>query len=213
MKSFFRFLKQLLKLNNNRNENINEHNMRIVLLGAPGSGKGTQAKLIVKELNIPHISTGDLLRGAIAAKTALGLAAKEVMDKGNLVSDEIVLGMLKDRITQADATNGFILDGFPRNVTQAEMLETLLSELEMSLDHALLIEVDPDEVVARIAKRAEIEGRTDDTEAVVRNRLNVYKEQTAPVGDFYKEQGIVTEILGKGSIEDVQHRIQAVLRF
>jgi len=135
------------------------------------------------------------------------------MDKGNLVSDEIVLGMLKDRITLDDATNGFILDGFPRNVTQAEMLEELLTELDMTLDHALLIEVDPDEVVARIAKRAEIEGRTDDTEVVVRNRLNVYKEQTAPVGDFYKKQNILTEILGKGSIEDVQERIQAVLRF
>ena len=187
--------------------------MRIVLLGAPGSGKGTQAKLIVEKLNIPHISTGDLLRGAITAKTPLGLAAKEVMDKGNLVSDEIVLGMLKDRVTQADANNGFILDGFPRNVTQAEMLEDLLKELDMSLDHALLIEVDPDEVVARIAKRAEIEGRTDDTEAVVRNRLNVYKEQTAPVADFYKKHELVTEVLGKGSIEDVQERIQAVLRF
>ncbi len=121
--------------------------------------------------------------------------------------------MFKNRITLDDATNGFILDGFPRNVTQAEMLEGLLTELGLSLDHALLIEVDPDEVVARIAKRAEIEGRTDDTEVVVRNRLNIYKEQTAPVGDFYKKQNIVTEILGKGSIEDVQERIQAVLRF
>ncbi len=187
--------------------------MRIVLLGAPGSGKGTQAKLMVEKLNIPHISTGDLLRGAIAAKTELGLAAKEVMDRGDLVSDEIVLGMLKDRVTQDDAENGFILDGFPRNVAQAEMLENLLSELDMALDHALLIQVDPDEVVARIAKRAEIEGRTDDTEEVVRNRLNVYAQQTAPVADFYQEQDIVTEILGKGSIEDVQARIQAILRF
>ena len=187
--------------------------MRLVLLGAPGSGKGTQAKLIVEQLNIPHISTGDLLRGAIAAKTPLGLAAKEVMDKGDLVSDDIVLGMLKERVTQDDAGNGFILDGFPRNVAQAEMLEDLLKELDMSLDHALLIEVDPDEVVARIAKRAEIEGSTDDTEEVVRNRLDVYREQTAPVGDFFKAQNIVTEILGKGSIEDVQARIKAVLRF
>ncbi len=187
--------------------------MRIVLLGAPGSGKGTQAKLLVEKLNIPHVSTGDLFRAAIAAKTPLGLAAKEVMDKGDLVADEITLGILKERITQNDAVNGFILDGFPRNLIQSEMLEDLLLELNMSLDHALLIQVDPDEVVARIAKRAEIEGRTDDTEEVVRNRLNVYKEQTAPVGDFYKEKNIVTEILGKGSIEDVQERIQAVLRF
>lgn len=187
--------------------------MRLVLLGAPGSGKGTQAKLIVEKLNIPHVSTGDLFRAAIAAKTPLGLAAKEVMDKGDLVSDDITLGMLKERITQADAADGFILDGFPRNVPQAEMLEELLAELDMKLDHALLIQVDPDEVVARIAKRAEIEGRTDDTEEVVRNRLNIYKEQTAPVADFYQQQNIVTEILGKGSIEDVQQRIQAVLRF
>jgi adenylate kinase len=187
--------------------------MRIVLLGAPGSGKGTQAKLIVEQLNIPHISTGDLLRGAIAAKTPLGLAAKEVMDKGDLVSDEIVLGMLKDRLSEDDATNGFILDGFPRNVTQAEMLAQLLQELDLTLDHALLIQVDPDEVVARIAKRAEIEGRTDDTEDVVRNRLNVYNEQTAPVAEFYQQQGIVTEVLGTGSIADVQARIQAALRF
>lgn len=187
--------------------------MRIVLLGAPGSGKGTQAKLLVEKLNIPHVSTGDLFRAAIANKTPLGLAAKEVMDKGDLVADEITLGMLKERITQDDAKDGFILDGFPRNITQANMLENLLKELDMGLDHALLIQVDPDEVVARIAKRAEIEGRTDDTEEVVRNRLNVYAEQTAPVADFYQEQDIVTEILGKGSIEDVQERIQAILRF
>lgn len=187
--------------------------MRIVLLGAPGSGKGTQAKFLVEKHNIPHISTGDLLRGAIAAKTALGLAAKEVMDKGNLVSDDIVLGMLKERVTQDDANNGFILDGFPRNLAQAEMLEALLKELDMALDHALLIEVNPDEVVARIAKRAEIEGRSDDTEEVVRNRLNVYKEQTAPVAEYYKNQEIVTEIMGTGTIEDVQERIEAAMRF
>ncbi len=187
--------------------------MRIVLLGAPGSGKGTQAKHLVEKHGIPHISTGDLLRGAIAAKTALGLAAKEVMDRGDLVSDDIVLGMLKERLGQDDAQKGFILDGFPRNLVQAEMLSELFTELNLSLDHALLIEVDPDEVVARIAKRAEIEGRTDDTEEVVRNRLNVYREQTAPVADFYKKQDIVTEILGTGSINEVQSRIEAALRF
>ena len=187
--------------------------MRIVLLGAPGSGKGTQAKLIVKERGIPHISTGDLLRQAIADKTELGLAAKQVMDAGELVSDEIVLGMLKDRLNKTDAQKGFVLDGFPRNLTQAEMLEDLLAELNMALDHALLIQVDPDEVVARIAKRAEEEGRSDDTEEVVRNRLEVYRKQTAPVADFYRQQDIVSEIHGTGSIEEVHGRIQAVLRF
>lgn len=187
--------------------------MRIVLLGAPGSGKGTQAKLIVKERGIPHISTGDLLRQAIADETELGLAAKKVMDAGELVSDEIVLGMLKDRLNQPDAAKGFVLDGFPRNVRQAEMLEELLSELDIQLDHALLIQVNPDEVVARIAKRAQEEGRTDDTEEVVRNRLEVYREQTEPVADFYRKQDIVSEIHGTGSIEEVHNRIQAVLRF
>ncbi len=187
--------------------------MRIVLLGAPGSGKGTQAKILVKKQGIPHISTGDLLRSAIAAKSKLGLAAKQVMDRGDLVSDEIVLGMLKERLSETDAQKGFILDGFPRNLVQAEMLSELFAELGLSLDHALLIEVDPDEVVARIAKRAEIEGRSDDTEEVVRNRLQVYKEQTAPVADYYKEQNIVSEIMGAGTIEDVQKRIEAVLRF
>lgn len=187
--------------------------MRIVLLGAPGSGKGTQAKLIVKELGIPHISTGDLLRQAIADQTELGLAAKKVMDAGDLVSDEIVLGMLKSRLNKPDAQKGFVLDGFPRNLRQAEMLEQLLSELGIKLDHALLIQVDPDEVVARIAKRAEKEGRSDDTEEVVRNRLEVYREQTEPVADFYRKQDIVSEIHGTDSIDEVHQRIQAVLRF
>jgi len=187
--------------------------MRIVLLGAPGSGKGTQAKLIVKDRQIPHISTGDLLRQAIADQTELGLAAKKVMDAGELVSDEIVLGMLKDRLNQPDAANGFVLDGFPRNLCQAEMLEHLLSELGIRLDHALLIQVDPDEVVARIAKRAEQEDRSDDTEKVVRNRLEVYRKQTAPVADFYRQQDIVSEVHGTGSIDEVQDRIQAILRF
>ncbi|MCF6300945.1 MAG: adenylate kinase [Proteobacteria bacterium] len=187
--------------------------MRIVLLGAPGSGKGTQAKLLMEEFKIPHISTGDLLRSAIAAKTALGLEAKKVMDKGNLVSDETVLGILKDRIMQQDATSGFILDGFPRNLIQAEMLENLLTELNLPLDHVVLIEVNPDEVVTRIAKRAELEGRSDDTEEVVRNRLKIYKELTEPVADYYTKQDLVTQVLGAGSIDEVQQRIVSTLRF
>lgn len=186
--------------------------MRIVLLGAPGSGKGTQAKFLVERFGIPHLSTGDLLRSAIAQKTTLGLAAKEVMDKGDLVSDDIVLGMLKERLRESDASSGFVLDGFPRNLRQAEMLETLFEELGLQLDCALLIEVNADEVVARIAKRAEIEGRSDDTEEVVRNRLSIYKEQTAPVAEYYKKRDLVVEIAGTGSIEDVRQRIAAALR-
>ncbi|MCB1603610.1 MAG: adenylate kinase [Xanthomonadales bacterium] len=187
--------------------------MRLVLLGAPGSGKGTQAKILKEEFNIPHISTGDLLRAAVAAGTELGKAAKVVMDKGQLVSDDIVLGMLKERLEEDDAKSGFILDGFPRNLVQADMLDNLLHEINMPAEHAILIEVDPEEVVARIAKRAELEGRSDDTEEVVRDRIKVYENQTAPVENKYKEHGILSEILGQGGIEQVQQRILAVLRF
>ena len=187
--------------------------MRLVLLGAPGSGKGTQAKLLKKEFNIPHISTGDLLRAAVAAKTELGLAAKVVMDKGQLVSDEIVLGMLKQRLAEDDANTGFILDGFPRNLVQADMLDKLLNEINMPAQHAVLIAVDPEEVVGRIAKRAIEEDRADDTEAVVRDRIKIYENQTAPVIDHYKNHDILSEVLGTGTIEQVQHRILSVLRF
>ena len=187
--------------------------MRLVLLGAPGSGKGTQAKFLKQEFTIPHISTGDLLRGAIANKTELGMAAKIVMDKGQLVNDDIVLGMLKDRLAQADAKKGFILDGFPRNLIQADMLDNLLDDINMPAEHAILIEVNPEEVVARIAKRAEIEGRTDDTQDVVRDRIKIYETQTAPVIKHYKKHGILSEVLGSGTIEEVQQRILSVLRF
>lgn len=187
--------------------------MRLVLLGAPGSGKGTQAKLLKEEFNIPHISTGDMLRGAIADKSEMGLAAKVVMDKGQLVNDDIMLGIMKDRLAQSDAKNGFILDGFPRNLVQADMLDNLLTEINMPAQHAILIAVDPEEVVGRIAKRAELEGRTDDTEAVVRDRIEIYENQTAPVVEHYKQHEILSEVLGTGSIEQVQHRILSVLRF
>ena len=187
--------------------------MRLVLLGAPGSGKGTQAKLLKKEFNIPHISTGDLLRAAVADQTELGIAAKVVMDKGDLVSDEIVLGMLKERLAEDDANSGFILDGFPRNLVQADMLDHLLNEINMPAEHAVLISVDPEEVVGRIAKRALEEGRADDTQEVVRDRIKIYENQTSPVVDHYKNHEVLSEVLGQGSVEQVQHRILSVLRF
>ena len=187
--------------------------MRLVLLGAPGSGKGTQAKLLKQKFNIPHISTGDLLRAAVAAKTELGVAAKVVMDKGILVSDEIVLGMLKERLAEDDAQKGFILDGFPRNLVQSDMLDKLLEEIKMPAQHAVLISVDPQEVVARIAKRAKEEGRTDDSEEVVRDRIKIYDTQTAPVIGHYRDHGILGEVLGTGSLEQVHNRILSVLRF
>jgi adenylate kinase len=186
--------------------------MRIVLMGAPGSGKGTQAALIVKALDLPHISTGDLLRAAVAAGTELGRQAKAVMDRGELVSDDIVLGLLEERLAQDDAANGFILDGYPRNVAQAEALDTLLERLGQPLDEALQIDVDEEQVVERIAKRAALEGRSDDTEETVRNRLKVYAEQTAPVVDFYARKGVLSRVLGDGSIEEVFERIRGVLQ-
>jgi adenylate kinase len=181
-------------------------------MGAPGSGKGTQAALIVKELGLDHISTGDLLRAAVAAGTELGLQAKAVMDRGELVSDEIVLGLLEERLQQGSGSTGFILDGYPRNLAQATALDELLARIGQPVDEALQIDVDEEQVVTRIAKRAALEGRSDDTEETVRNRLKVYGEQTAPVVDHYAHKGILSRVLGEGSIEEVFQRIRGVLQ-
>ncbi len=185
--------------------------MRIVLLGAPGSGKGTQAALMVEDLGLPHISTGDLLRAAVKAGTELGLQAKEVIDRGELVSDDIMLGLIEERLGQDDVKNGFILDGYPRNLSQAEALDVVLDRLEQPLDDALQIDVDIELVVERIAKRAAEEGRSDDTEETVRNRMEVYADQTAPVIDYYAQKGLLSRVLGVGTIEEVFQRIKGVL--
>ena len=186
--------------------------MRIVILGAPGSGKGTQAALLVEELGLPHISTGELLRSAVKAGTDLGLKAKVVMDRGELVSDEIMLGLIEERLSSADVERGFILDGYPRNLVQAEALDNLLERLEQPVDEALQIDVDVEMVVARIAKRAAEEDRSDDTEETVRKRMDVYAAQTAPVVDYYANKGALSRILGEGSIEEVFQRIKGILQ-
>jgi adenylate kinase len=186
--------------------------MRIVLLGAPGSGKGTQAALMVADLDLPHISTGELLRAAVKAGSALGLQAKEVMERGELVSDDIMLGLIEERLGQEDAKSGFILDGYPRNLAQAEALDVVLERLGQPVDEALQIDIDVDMVVERIARRAAEEGRSDDTEEVVRNRMKVYSDQTAPVVDYYAQKGILSRVLGVGTIEEVFQRIQGVLQ-
>ena len=186
--------------------------MRIVLLGAPGSGKGTQAALLVEQLGIPHISTGVLLRAAVAAGTDLGRKAKAVMDRGDLVSDDIMLGLIEERLRADDARKGFILDGYPRNLVQAEALDRLLERLGKPVDEALQIDVNQDQVVARIAGRSAQEGRADDSAEVVRKRMQVYSEQTAPVVGHYEAKGILTRILGEGSIDEVFQRIMGVLR-
>jgi len=186
--------------------------MRIVLLGAPGSGKGTQATLMVKQFGLQHISTGVLLRTAVANGTDLGKKAKAVMDRGDLVSDDIMLGLIEERLGRDDVRQGFILDGYPRNIQQAQALDQLLTRLVQPVQDALQIDVDEDEVVARIAGRAAEEGRADDSADVVRKRLEVYAEQTAPVVGYYADQGVLTRILGEGTVEDVFQRIRGVLR-
>ena len=186
--------------------------MRIVLLGAPGSGKGTQAARMVEALGLPHISTGVLLRAAVASGSDLGKKAKAVMDRGELVSDDIMLGLIEERLGQDDARQGFILDGYPRNIAQAEALDELLGRLGQPLEDALQIDVDEEQVIKRIAGRAAEEGRSDDSEDVVRNRMRVYSEQTAPVAGYYADRGLLTRILGEGSIEEVFQRIIGVLR-
>ena len=186
--------------------------MRIVLLGAPGSGKGTQAAKMVDAIGLPHISTGVLLRAAVAAGSPLGLAAKAVMDRGELVSDDIVLGLIEERLSQDDVAEGFILDGYPRNISQAKALDILLQKLGQPVEQALQIDVDEEEVIQRIAGRAAAEGRSDDSEEVVRNRMRVYAEQTAPVVDYYADKAVLTRILGQGTIDEVFQRIMSSLQ-
>ncbi|MBP6299726.1 MAG: adenylate kinase [Arenimonas sp.] len=185
--------------------------MRLVLLGAPGSGKGTQATRLTEYLNVPHISTGELLRAAVKAETPLGLQAKSVMEAGGLVSDDVVLGMLEDRLLKPDTSNGFILDGYPRNLAQANALAVLLSKLKQPVDIAVQLDVDTEILVSRLAGRAQAEGRADDSPDAVRKRLGVYQTQTAPVVDFYRNQGKLAHLNGVGSLDEVFTRITEAL--
>ena len=181
--------------------------MRLVLLGAPGSGKGTQAARLREHLQVPHVSTGDLLRAEVAAGSKLGLEAKEVMARGELVSDAILLGMLEDRFSRPDTRGGFILDGYPRNLAQADALDGLLQRIGQPMDYAVQLEVAQDLLVERIAGRAKQEGRADDAPEAVRKRLQVYDEQTAPVIEFYRQHGQLTVVDGVGSLDEVFTRI------
>jgi len=185
--------------------------MRLVILGPPGSGKGTQAALLKERLHIAHISTGDLLRAAVAQGTPLGKIAKAVMDKGELVSDDLVLQLLEERLSEPDVANGYILDGYPRNLAQAQALDELLARLDQKIDHALALVVSEDQIVERLAVRAAEQGRTDDSEQVVRHRLRVYEEQTAPVVGYYEQLGLLTTIDGVGSLEQINQRLQAAI--
>lgn len=185
--------------------------MRLVLLGAPGSGKGTQAARLREHLQVPHISTGDLLRAAVAAGTELGIKAKVVMDAGQLVSDEIVLGMLEERLLKADCADGFVLDGYPRNLAQADALDTLLNKIKQPMEKAVQLDVPNEAIVARCEIRFKEQGRADDNPEVVRERLQVYAKNTAPVVEFYRHQGSLVHVNGVGSLDEVFHRIIAAI--
>ena len=185
--------------------------MRLVLLGAPGSGKGTQAEILKSELGVPHVSTGDLLRAAVKAGSQLGLKAKAVMEAGQLVSDEIVLAMLEERLAQPDAASGFILDGYPRNVAQCEAMQSLLARIGQPLEVAIKLDVPSELIVSRIAGRAAAQGRKDDTPEVVRDRLRVYAEQTEPVAGYFAKAGKLKVVDGVGELAEVSARILAAL--
>ncbi len=182
--------------------------MKVVFLGPPGAGKGTQAVRIAEKYNVPHISTGDILRAAVKEGTELGKLAKEYMDKGELVPDDVIIGIIRERLSQSDVRErGFILDGFPRTLPQAEALDKMLAELNMPLDKVVYLNVDDEEIVKRLLAR----GRADDTEEVIRNRLEVYRKQTAPLIDYYSEKGILAEIYGVGEIDEITKKIEESL--
>ncbi|MBU1865739.1 MAG: adenylate kinase [Actinobacteria bacterium] len=183
---------------------------RLLLLGPPGAGKGTQAAMVRTALGIPHISTGAMLRDHVERATELGFAAQIIMDAGDLVSDEIVIAMVEERLDQPDAACGFLLDGFPRTVAQAEALDALLGE-QRPLEAVISLEVIEDEVVQRLLDRAAKEGRADDNEQTIRNRMAVYREQTEPLIAYYDRAGIVRPIDGMGDIEEIFGRIAASL--
>jgi adenylate kinase len=184
---------------------------RLLMLGPPGAGKGTQTQRLVEKLGVPQISTGMMLRDAVDAKTAVGLEAKEVMARGDLVSDDIVIAVAEQRLAAPDARRGFILDGFPRTPGQAAALDSMLARLGTPLERCIALSVDEDEIVRRLLRRAEIEGRNDDDAETVRKRLKVYQAQTEPLIAHYSKQGIVRAVDGNASVDEVAKRIEEAL--
>lgn len=210
--------------------------MNIILFGPPGAGKGTQAKFIVEKYHIPQISTGDILRDAVKAKTIFGVKAKEIMDSGALVSDDIVMGIVEERLSRSDCDNGFILDGFPRTLNQADSLGMLLNKRDKIIDCVISLDIDDNEIITRLTGRRAcslcgagyhlvadpptvvgvcnkcsglLVQRDDDCEAVIINRLEVYHQQTLPLKDYYKQKGVLFNIDATSSILDVQSKIQS----
>lgn len=183
----------------------------VILLGPPGAGKGTQASRIAERLGIPTISTGDIFRANMAEGTEIGKQAQAYMDRGEFVPDSVTNTMVKARLAAPDAANGFLLDGYPRSVEQAHVLRDMLLDLGKSIDVVLEIQVDEDEVVERMLKRAQEQHRTDDTEPVMRHRLEVYHQQTEPVATYYVDQDLLEVVDGSGTIDEVTARIFAIL--
>jgi Adenylate kinase and related kinases len=186
--------------------------MRLIILGPPGAGKGTQAIRIAERLGIPAISTGDIFRYNIKNETPLGLQVKEILASGAYVPDDVTNAIVRDRLDQPDAVAGFLLDGYPRTQAQVSELDDMLTAQGASLDAVLELTVNTDELVERLLKRAEIGGRTDDTEEVIRHRQNVYVEETAPLAAIYRERGLLRQVDGIGDIDAVTQRLEAVLR-
>ncbi len=181
--------------------------MRLILMGPPGAGKGTQATSVAERYKVPAISTGDIFRSNVSEGTELGVKAKEYMDAGEYVPDEITNLMVRNRIDEPDAERGFLLDGYPRTLAQVEELDGMIEHTGHQLDAVVVLTVDAEELVQRLLQRAETEGRADDTEEVIRRRQEVYADQTEPLIDVYRDRGLLIEVEGTGSVEDVQKRI------
>ena len=177
--------------------------MRIILLGAPGAGKGTQAQFIMEKYGIPQISTGDMLRAAVKAGTPLGLQAKQVMDAGGLVSDDLIINLVKERISQPDCSGGFLFDGFPRTIAQAGALKQMLADRGQAVSVMLDLDVPEEELMTRLIKRGQESGRADDNEETIKKRLLVYHSQTAPLIDWYKNEGVYKHIQGLGTMDGI----------
>jgi len=185
---------------------------RLLIIGPPGSGKGTQAARISERLGVVAVSTGDIFRANVKEQTPLGVEAKKYIDNGDFVPDSVTNNMVRDRLAQTDVSEGFLLDGYPRTSAQVDELDSILADNDQALDAVLQLTADDDELVARLLKRAEIEGRADDTEAVIRHRLALYHEQTEIVVDRYRDRGIVRQVDGIGPIDEVTDRVLGALK-
>jgi adenylate kinase len=185
--------------------------MRLILMGPPGAGKGTQAKFVAARFGVPAISTGDIFRSNVSEGTPLGIEAKRYMDAGEYVPDEVTNRMVRNRIDEEDASPGFLLDGYPRTLAQVEELDGMIKFTGHELDAVVVLTVDEDEVVQRLLARAQVEGRADDTEDVIRRRQEVYAEQTAPLIDVYRDRGLLLEVDGMGEVDEVTERIFTAL--